>query len=269
MSTGKETQKIEGGSSVCTVAFSPDSKVLASGSADTTIRLSGTTTGAHGRIEGHTKEVNAIAFSPDGKTVASGSADQTVRLWKVATGRETHKLQGHYGSIFAIAFSRDGAVLASGSGDNTVILWDVATGEQRQMFEGHTGEISAITFSPDGKMVASGSDDKTVRLWDAATAEELQVHRTLKPVSRIAFSDDGTSLETDTGQLDLGTIFSAHGTPIINSQCTLHVKSSWIRYQDTDFVWLPHEYRASCHDAFGPVLVIGHASGAVSFLSAT
>jgi WD40 repeat protein len=266
--TGKETQRLEGGSSVCSVAFSPDNEVLASGSAHTTIRLSGTTKGAQGRLEGHTKQVNVIAFSPDGKAVASGTMDQTVILWEVATGKTTHKLQGHYGSVFAIAFSPDSSLVASGSGDNTVRLWDVATGMQRHMFEGHTGEITVISFSPYGKMVASGSDDKTVRLWDAAASKELQVHRTLKPVSRITFSDDGTSLETDAGHLDLGISFGTHGKLVTKPHSTLGVESSWVTFQGTNFVWLPHEYRASCHDASGSNLVIGHASGAVSFLSA-
>jgi WD40 repeat protein len=117
-------------------------------------------------------------------------------------------------------------------------------------------------------MVASGSDDKTIRLWYTATALESQAHRTLKPVSTIAFSDDGTSLKTDAGRFDLGTVFSTHGKPAINSQCTLDVESSWIKHHGTELVWLPHEYRASCHGAFGSILVIGHASGAVSSISA-
>jgi hypothetical protein len=34
-----------------------------------------------------------------------------------------------------------------------------------------------------------------------------------------------------------------------------------------DFLWLPHEYRGSCHEAYGSTLAIGQASGAVSFFS--
>lgn len=166
--------------------------------------------------------------------VASESMGQTLRLWDTATGRETHALQGHHGSIFAVAFSPNSAVVASGSGDNTIILWDVATSEQRLKFERHTGEISAVTFSPDGMTVASGSDDKTVRLWDAATGEELQIHRTLKPVSKIAFSDDGLSLKTDTGQFDLGTIPSTHANPVTNPLSTIDLRSPWIKHQGTN-----------------------------------
>jgi WD40 repeat protein len=64
------------------VIFSPDAKTLASGSADTTVRLwdvaSHRQVGA--ALTGHTDYVFSVAFSPDGKTVASGSWDNTVRL---------------------------------------------------------------------------------------------------------------------------------------------------------------------------------------------
>jgi len=251
------------------VAFSPNSKIVASGSGDKTIKLSDISVGKHGqKLEGHAKKVNTICFSPDRTVVASGSADKSVRLWEVATGMERHALQGHDGSIYAIAFSLDSRVVASGSGENVVILWDVATGGQRQRFEGHTGEISAIAFSLDGKMVASGSDDKTVKLWDAVTAKELQSYPTSKTVSRISFSDDGIRLETDTGNLDLGAAVSQHRTPVPEPQPDFHVMSCWIQYRGVDLVWLPHEYRAACHDESGSFLVIGQASGAVSFLSA-
>jgi hypothetical protein len=72
----------EHGSSVLSVAWSPDGRTLASGSDDSTIKLWDVERGELLQtLQGHGDWVLSVAWSPDGRTLASGSADSTIKLW--------------------------------------------------------------------------------------------------------------------------------------------------------------------------------------------
>lgn len=73
---------------VAALAFSPDGRLLASGSEQHRIFLWDVTTGRRlHALAGHTSRIRSLAFSPDGRWLASGGGDGTTRLWEVRTGR--------------------------------------------------------------------------------------------------------------------------------------------------------------------------------------
>lgn len=167
----KEIKTLQGHSAdVFGVSFSPDNKLIASGSHDNTVKIWDIERGEciH-TLTGHHHLTFSVAFSPDGKMVASGSFDKTVKLWNVETGEEIRTLQRHEGQIRAVAFSPDGTVIASASEDNTIKIWETATGKRIQNLTSHTSWVHALSFSPNGKLLASGSCDYTIKIWEFIT----------------------------------------------------------------------------------------------------
>jgi len=84
--------KFEGGSweahqgNVFSVAFSPNSKLLASASADQNARLWDVQTKKQLALcQGNTAAVYDVAFSPDGKMLATAGEDWIVHLWDLTT----------------------------------------------------------------------------------------------------------------------------------------------------------------------------------------
>ncbi|MFD9042323.1 nSTAND1 domain-containing NTPase [Streptomyces bottropensis] len=184
---------------VVALAFSRDSRSLATAGRDKTVRLwSADTSETRTTLAKHTDTVASMAFSPDGHILTTASYDDTVRLWDPATGKIRRTLEAHGGDVNAVAFSRDGRTLATASEDGTVRLWDPATGKARHTLKGHDGQVWAVAFSRDGRTLAAGSTEgKTARLWDTVsgkTRTELTGHN--ESVSAVAFSPDGRTLAT-------------------------------------------------------------------------
>lgn len=149
---------------VLAVAISPDDQMLASGSADRTVRLwkrDGTFLTA---LYGHSNRVESVAFSPDGQLIVSGSDDRTVILWN-QKGKKLARMIGHTGSISAVVFSPSGHTFASASSDKTVKLWST-DGSLLMTLVGHQDAVRDIAFSPDGQLMITASDDQTLKIWD-------------------------------------------------------------------------------------------------------
>lgn len=191
---------------VWSIAVSPNSKTIASGSTDGTIQLwqvNANNVRVPIRIlSGHADPVWTLAISPDGNLLASGSADKTIKIWDLNTGTLLDTLKGHTAGVFSVAFSPDSKMLASGSFDKTVKVWQLhggkygkSNGALVRTFLGHSQEVQSVTFSPDGNTLASGSTDGTVKLWNWRSG---QLQRTLlghsDAVWSVAISPDGKTL---------------------------------------------------------------------------
>jgi eukaryotic-like serine/threonine-protein kinase len=147
---------------VHSLAFSPDGKLLASGS---------------GGIPYREWEGRGLVGE--------------LKLWDVGTGQALESFRGHQGWVTALAFAPDGHTLASGgviypkdgSFDTAgeLKLWDVATRQERAALDAPASLVTSVAFSPDGKALAAGGGQTTnerpglqgvVKVWSARSHRE-------------------------------------------------------------------------------------------------
>ncbi|KAF4975683.1 hypothetical protein FZEAL_7573 [Fusarium zealandicum] len=111
--------------SVSSVAFSPDSNQLATGSKDFTLKIweLSDPPSCLETLEGHKECVSSVVFTPNGRWVVSGSDDQEVRFWDAKTGESQVTLTGHATYVTSVAVSPTGNNLATADGSGTLGIW--------------------------------------------------------------------------------------------------------------------------------------------------
>jgi RNA polymerase sigma factor (sigma-70 family) len=200
--SGTELRKLEQHPEMIrSLAFSPNSEILAAGGEGKIVCLWRVSTGKQLHVlKGHQKEVPSVAFSSDGKTLASASHDRSVRLWDVATGQEQRRFAHHErddDAIQTVHFVPHHPWLVTGS-LRSIRVWDLSTGKEVRRFPGHFCLCDCpVAISPDGSKLASrnSGEQGQIALWELETGKRLcppEGHQ--RAVGSVAFSPDGKTL---------------------------------------------------------------------------
>jgi WD40 repeat protein len=180
--------------SVRSLAISRDGGLLASGSADHTIKLWSLREGKLLRVlEGHRDYVDAVGLSPDGKLLVSGGPDKTVRVWSLPEGNPKGVLGDTADALSACAFSPEGTLLATGDDDGKIKVWSLPEGTCRKSFRANDGgeAVRSLAVSSDGKILVTGGG-KAVKLWSFPEGELIRMLDSSSAwANAVAVSPDG------------------------------------------------------------------------------
>jgi WD40 repeat protein/serine/threonine protein kinase/uncharacterized membrane protein len=171
-------------------SFSPDSRLIASGSHAGDVRLWNVESGGELRLgTGHRWENSFMDVSATG-VVAIGDGF-SARLWDAASRKLLHTLDPGETDLASIVFNPDGSLLATGLGSGKkqyqVMLWDVNQGQLKSVLGGHTNRIESAAFAPRGHVLATGDNHGLVNVWDLSPGANLIPAEGLKPVANLEF----------------------------------------------------------------------------------
>jgi WD40 repeat protein len=238
--------RLEGHTDKARVAeFSPDERMVLSGSSDGVLILWDTFSGHMiRRFLGHPTMITSIAFSPDGQKAVSGSGafssglgplssqDNTLILWDIHSGAIYHT-QRVYNTVaiapeHGVVVNRECVDFACENGRCSCVEEDLVvsrltqagsgTSEEIFRFTDHSGNVDAGAISPDGSLIASSAclaydaavcSEAELLVWDMQTGRvKYQLGEHTREINALTFDPDGGRVLAgdDAGDLSLWDI---------------------------------------------------------------
>jgi WD40 repeat protein len=212
-------------SRICSLDFSPDGSVLATGSSEDKTKLWGTTAWhLQGKLNCG-EDVNCVRYSPCGELLAIASNNQ-IEIWNPRAEKRIALFNSHESYALSLVWTPDGTRLLSAgdSYDPTIREWDSSTWRQvGHPWEGHVEDITSLAMNASGTVVASASIDNYICIWQLPLLPVSLKHTS--SVQCVAFSMDGKHILSG-GSDNKISEWAVSGKEVVNSQYFPSLSSS-------------------------------------------
>jgi serine/threonine protein kinase len=191
---------------ISALAWSPDSKLIASVGDDNTVNVWDVVTKK--TLFTYTESMSvlaAITWSPDGNALAWGTDDGMYCVWDMAKGhvryREVYTTADHNEELFALSWSPNGQRIALATNMSGMQIRDASNGKLL-VRDGNasTASVSCIAWSPDSKRIVAGYSGGSATVYDASNGKTDLVYKKqasqffwqeYNDIESIAWSPDG------------------------------------------------------------------------------
>ncbi|HHZ93282.1 TPA: WD40 repeat domain-containing protein [Candidatus Poribacteria bacterium] len=167
----KELRVFDWQGSALKIDWSPDTRFIATGDQDSTVRFWFMETGQDLQMSGYPTKIRELSWDKSSRYLATGGGSQVV-IWdcsgKGPEGRRPIMLDEHEDFLVDIAFQHHGDLLASAGLDGLLAIWEPVTGRKRKQPKvkiDFDNSLTKVAWSLDDTKISVGDDSGVIAVF--------------------------------------------------------------------------------------------------------